>query len=897
MAELTLEQKRAIAIAKARARAAKTDQQPTQQPQRRGTFDRTMRGVGGGITDLVGFVPGAAMELGNLTGLTDFEDTSGSNFLKRQLEPLGFTGAPGEDLGTAGRIGEAVGQYGLPGVAGTAALARRGASLITGASRAPAAGAGARILDDMAAGAARAPVATGAAEVTAAAGEATGREAAGGMYGEGWQQDVGGLIGGIIGGLGPSGAAAGTRRVAEFASDNIPAVGLVRRAGQRLFRVKASPGDRRRAGQRLRELAEGAVDDGDAIPALQNLRNTADVDPDLLTPAQQTGDAGIMSLAARERADEPARLAGWRAQVEDNMLELRNRLKNVTGDEVERIQRQYGQEVDDMVVVAAANAERRLANMTPTQRRSEASTVLRGELDRAYRTARGEESALWDMVPDDMVMPAETVRQRFIGLKGQLSQENAEDMPQKALQFLDPDSPQSYYRVDADGELLTDTVPLKRLQNLRSALLNEARNASSGSNPNRNRARLARELADGLLDDMASVDPRESPGTGAFLAAKNFSRHLNDRFTRGPVGDVLQTKARGDASISPEATLDRTIGRGGVEAERATRAFTKALKSPNEEVRGAFVDFMKDEFQRKAMRDGQFNPAGARSFMNKYQDLFGAQPQLRQMFDQAIQDGNLTAVAGSIQDGAARVLGKNNPAAEIRRIRQMADADPSGAVWASFRKGLTNELLERARVRNPRGDIDGEILSGSVLNELLDGEKVGPALKQAFNKTELANLRRIANTAQRIERDIGARQATSFATSEPNVLARLIAGYSGALGGAAASRAAGGGAAGLRSAALGSKFVESLLRKSTRVPVEKLLHRALSDKQVMDDLLTPMTKPGFDTQVAPRINAWLVGVIDEMDLEEDGVEPGQPRPREMGRRPGPPPDLPQSPLQ
>lgn len=870
--------------------------QQSQQGPQRGGFDRFARGFGGGLADLAGLIPGAAMELGNLTGVTDFEDTSGSNLIKRQLEPLGLTGAPGEDLGTAGRVGEAVSQFGLPGAAATAGLARRGAPLITGAARAPASGAGTRILDDMAAGAARAPVATGAAEVSAAGGEALGRDAATGAFGEGWESDVGGLIGGILGGLGPTGTAAAARRTADFASDNVPMVNVVKRAASRLFGLEPGGAVRRRAGARLRSVAEQPGDPSDALPAQRNLRDASDVDASLLTPAQQSDDPGIMSLAARQRADDPEVLANWRVKVEDNMEALRGQLKNVTSDDVARIQLEYGQNVDDMVVVAAANAERRLADMTPNQRRSQASKVMRSELDKAYRTARAEESALWDMVPDDMVMPAETIRNRYLQLRGQLSQENIEDMPQKAAQFLDPDSPQSYYRVDADGEMLTDTVPLKRLQNLRSALLNEARNASSGSNPNRNRARLARELADGLLDDMASVDPRESPGTGAFLTAKNFSRHLNDRFTRGPVGDVLQTKARGDASIAPEATLDRTIGRGGVEAERAAQAFRRALESPNEAVRGAFTDYLKDDFQRRAMRDGEFNPAGARAFMNRYQDLLDTQPALKAMFEQAITDGNLTLVAGSVQDGAARVLGKNNPAAEIRRIKQQAAADPTGAVWASFRKGLTSEIFERARVRNPRGDIDSEIISGSALKEMLDGEKMGPALRQAFNKTELANLRRIANTAHRIERDVGARAAPDLVTDEPSALSTILAGFSGAQAGAALSRSMPGNS-NIQVPGIIASAMRNMVRKGVRDPAAEIIARALNDKQFMDDLLTPRTKPGYDTRVVPRINAWLVGMVDDMEAAEDELEPAPTRrPRETGRRPGPPvPELPQAP--
>jgi len=872
MAELTVEQRRALALANARARAAK--QEGANPKHERGALDRFARGFGGGLANLAGVPIGAAMEAGNLTGLTNFEDVSGANFIKRKLEPLGLTGAPGEDLGTAGAIGEGMGQYGTIGLGLTRGLAQRGAGLLAGGSRAPAGTAGARILDDMSIGAARAPVASGAAEMTAAGGEALGREMGEGTYGEdSWQKDVGGLIGGVIGGLAPSGAVSGASRAADVISDNVPVAGLVRRAGQRLFRVGPGQADRARASSRLREMAETAADPNDAIPALRNLRNTQDVDASLLTPAQQTGDTGIMSLAARERADDPKLLANWRSQVEDSMAHLRAQLNDVTGDELVAVQRRYGENIDDMAVVAIGNAERRLQGMTPNQRRSAASQTVSDELWDAMKLARREESALWNREElKNVVVPAETVRARYQQLVDSLPREKAEDLPLKAKQFLDPDSPDSYFRRLADDEAV-ETVPLERLQALRSALLDEVRNARSGATPNYNRARLARELANGLLEDMASVSARESPSTDALETALAFSRQLNDRFTRGPVGDLLQLSARGDARIAPELALDRSIGRGGVQAERTARAFKSALKSPSEEVRGAFTDYMKDEFRRKAMRGDQFNERGAAAFMAKYEDMLRDEPMLRSMFEQAIQDGNLASVGGRIQDGAARVLGTNNPAAEIRRIKNAAQADRTGAVWGSFRRGLTNELFERSRVRNPRGDIDSEIISGSALLEMLDGEKMGPALRQAYTKTELANLRRIANTAHRIERDIGARQASGFTTDEPNILARLLAGYSGALAGAAASRAAGGGAAGLRSAALGSSAAESLLRKSVRLPVSDLLHEAMKNKQVMDDLLAPVTKPGFESRVIPRVNAWLLAIGDEYEDREAGIDP------------------------
>lgn len=848
----------------ARRRKAEAQRKAGDQEGERGIFDRFARGFGGGLADIAGLPIGAAMEAGNLTGITDFENTSGSDFIKSKLEPIGLTGKPGEDLGVAGAVGGGMSMYGSAGLGGTRALMQRGAPMITGAARAPSEKVGTRIVDEMAKGAAKAPTATAAAETSAAGGEALFREMAAEEGHEGWNKDLAALAGGMLGGAGPAGAASATRGVANLAEE-LPLIGAAKRSAERLFSLEPGPAIKSRASERLRDVAEKGSSPNDSLPAQQALRDSGDVDPSLLTPAQQTNDPGIMSLDAKRRADDPAVLANWRSQVEDNMAALRQQLKDTPSADAQRIQQEYGQNVDDMVMVAAANAERKMQKLTPNQRREQASMTVRRELEDAYRTARDEERALWEMVPEDMVMPAETVKARYQDLRNQLSAENIEDMPQKAHQFLDPDSPQSYFGAD-DGTV--DVIPMKRLQKLRSALMNEARNASSGSTPNRNRARLARGLADGLLDDMQGVEALESPGTGAFNTARDFSRRVNGRFTRGTVGDVLQVRGRGDGAVSAESTLDRTIGRGGMKAQESSKAFIKAFKNPNDSVRDAVSDYLKEDFQRRAFRNGEMSPAGADSFMRRYKDLLDAQPQMRQWFDQAIQDGSLTSAARSVQDGAARVLSKNNPAAEIRRIKNMSSSDETGAVWASFRRGMTSEILERATATTP----EGEILSGTRLNSLINGEKTGPALRQAFTKTELANLKRIANTASRIEKDIGVRQAKDLVTDKPSAISSLLAGYTGAIAGAKASKNMGGGVAALRTSNLVSSAMQKMVAKGVRDPAAGIISKALSDKKMMDSLFQPVTQDGYMDRVYPRINAWLMEVVDEADKPWDEQE-------------------------
>lgn len=835
-------------------------------PQGRGGFDNFARGVGTGLSHLVGLPIGAAREAGNLTGLTDFENVSGSDWVRDRLAPLGLAHPSSEDPTATipGAMGEMVGAFGIPGAGAMGGLGRSVAGQV--GARLPASSVGRRIVDDIAETAARRPVTTGTAEMTAAAGAGAGREMAQREYGEdSWQATMAELAGGVIAGQAPFTAASRTAQTVDWVTDVLPGLSIVKNATRNIFGLEPSATATRAARERLRG-EHGLVDDPTAVQA--NLRGLGeDVDAGLLTPAQLSGDQGIMSLAAKARADDPKLMAHWRGQIDNAFTGLRNQLTDLTGAERAAIEDRLGQTVDDLFVVAAANARRKIADMTPNQRRSEASATFQHELEAAMRAARRQEREIWGAVPDDMVMPAEGVRTRYQQMLDSLGPVSADDMPEVARRFLDPNSPETWLP-PAAGDAV-DVVPLGNLQDLRSRLLDEAaRYRAAGEF---NKARLSRELAEGLLDDMTNVAPSESPGTEALQTALGFSRRLNDRFTRGPVAEVLATSPRRETRIAPEEALDRTIGRGGVRAERSAAAFVRAFENPNDTVRGAFNDYLQDDFLRMAAPGGEFNPAGAQRFMAKYRDLFDARPALRQQFQEATDAGDLARVTQRIEDGAARVLGRSNPSAEVRAIKQAAQSDPTGAVWQHFRESMTGEVLKRAtRTR------DGEaVVSGQAIRQLLDDPTVGPALRATYNRTELANLRRIANTAVRLEQDMAARPASAFETAEPGLLTRIASRVTGARVGSALDGMLGGprsAGTSLQAAQLGATELQNLVRRGVRNPVAKVLHQALNDRELLDTLMTvPQSQREVD-RVAAKLNTWMVDLLDQLDREEMGGE-------------------------
>lgn len=884
----------------------------------RSAFDRFSRGMGTSVFSGIPMpftdhrlgpstVVGAGLEAANLLG-ADVENTSGDDFIRRYLAPLGLTFGPGENPSDtlAGAVGEAVGGVGLPGAAATGVLARQGAGLVSGVARAPQATRAGRIADVARESAARAPGATMSAEVTGAAGEAASREIAEDEFGEGsWQSTMASITGGIVGGLGPTSSGRALKGAVSWGLDNLPIATAARNAVTNFFNLKPPAGATARARERVYGRVEkgervgGVVTDPDTARA--GLRGQTDVEQDVLTPAQLTEDPGIMSLAARDRADDPALMASWRGQVDETMGTLRQRLQNLTGEERQAIEAQYHDQLDNMITVAGLNAQRRLANMTPEQSRAEYSRVMQQELVDALHYARREETALWNQVPDDMLMPAEVAREAYNRLRSQLGEITQRDMPEVARRFLDPDSPETWLPKAEPG--VQDTVTLGRLRELRSALLDEARNAGSGSAPNYNRARLARELAQSLRDDILDLDLPEGPGIDAYRTATAFSKRLNDRFNTGPVSRVLKKDRQGRYAVQPERAMDVTVGRGGVEARQSTKGFVRALESPSPAAKAAFNGYLEDDFLRMATLRGQGEElveAGADRFMAKYRDLFEQMPNLRQRFQEAIDSGNLAIATRSLREGDPLQM----KARDIREIRRLTRGDETGAVWQGFRERFTEKLIDRITMQPSKGTGGMNILSGNRLRSFMNDPQIRPALEQVYTTGELKALNRYANTLSLIERDIMAQPAGALATNQPGVARTVLARLMGAGAGQKVGTAMGGGAGmNLQAAQIGSGLFKRLVESGLRTPVAKLISDSLKNKQLLDALLVPANMPRDEVRNVAVVNAWLVDALDKqaeqswgLGSNEDRRQGFERRPRETGQRPGPPiPEMPTPP--
>ena len=135
------------------------------------------------------------------------------------------------------------------------------------------------------------------------------------------------------------------------------------------------------------------------------------------------------------------------------------------------------------------------------------------------------------------------------------------------------------------GLMKPNKLPALDLVDLRSALLKSAREAGAAGSSDK--ARFYGTLAESILDDLETALPGD-----AYKNAREFSRSLNDAFTRSFAGDVTGTRRTGAARIPTEELVSRAFGANSDSTHRRMIEIQNA------------VSFIPKEFERVIAEKG-----------------------------------------------------------------------------------------------------------------------------------------------------------------------------------------------------------------------------------------------------------------------------------------------------
>ena len=150
--------------------------------------------------------------------------------------------------------------------------------------------------------------------------------------------------------------------------------------------------------------------------------------------------------------------------------------------------------LNNFVKAAQASAEKKVVAGNVDD--AEASTILGEELRKARQAARDQEQKYWNSIPQEAEIELPLTSALVLWQRKKLGEFFKGDIPNEVNSFR-----KKYVKKDRP-------IKIKDLNSLYSKLRSVQRDATSGANPNSNRARLAGEVAQALLDDLDKISPQ-----------------------------------------------------------------------------------------------------------------------------------------------------------------------------------------------------------------------------------------------------------------------------------------------------------------------------------------------------------------------------------------------------
>ena len=813
----------------------------------------------------------------------------------RALDPA-MAPRPGERPESAGAyISQGVGEVGgalLP--FGAAARTFQGAGRVAGSALPQVASAARGFADDVMGAFAQAPVRTLGMEGAAGAGAGFGR-----FYGaqefpdQPWAQALSELAGGVAASAGPVGAVGAMSR--------LPVTSMAVKGIKSAVFPFTEAGGMVRAQNRVGQMIEG--DPRDLVGAI-DAGSVGGLDA-----VTMTGDEGLMALR-QAVLDSDAQLRGEFKQQSAAAVE---RLREALAEPGEGVPFATAREffenrrevaiglLDTRLQQAGEMAQQRIARLSPERARSEASVIVREELEKALADARKQEAALWSGIPQDTEVPTDGLVATFEQLRGSLPIAQQEDMPAVALRMLGgatQDEAAGISRRAFPGQnqppnQLGLSAELSELQGLRSKLLEEARKARAAGD--RNKARIANALADAVLADLDNfaVQSGDEVLASQYQAARDFTRRLNETFRLGAIGRTLGFAREGGSAVPAEETLARTIGRGGEGGAQAAREIGRAAGAEDlgvDPARAAGVrlgaeDYLRSQFSDAAVRNGQLDPNAGQRFLTANAEVLNQFPALRQQIAEAIQAQRLSNETVAAQQGRRAGLLANRPV-----------GDPTeDAISRLLNAPITAEIDALVKSRNPaeaaralrtaaQADQTGEAVRGlksglvdyvGVNANALTNPRFRAAAEEIFTPAEMQRFDQITEELGKVQAALASRVSAGQVIDDvPNRIIDFIGRTIGARYGAQAG--AGTSGASLVTAQFFSQRVRAALGRLTNDQASSLITRAVTeDPELLKALLLRLDTPSNQRLVNRRLEAWLAGAALE--------EPTDTNPDDLGR--------------
>ena len=626
----------------------------------------------------------------------------------------------------------------------------------------------------------------------------------------------------------------------------------------------------------------------------QEISRTIDVNERDLTPGQQSQEANLLAMEADARAKDPLLASRLDAREQKLRDDSAREVRGVGGGgDVKDVRTFFTTRLNNFKVAMNARimralqmGEESLAGVGPDMDEVTNSVRMWANTKNALLKTIVKEEELWLAVRPTKDSPSPFINNAEVRKVAEdfLLPPEVGGLPDTELLDFDAALRNKFGHAIKNtkrGKVRRDVPITDSVANLYGAYKTArriARDARSGSKPNRNQARIANDIADAILRDLdiAATDFPEL--TDALHLARAHSLAITNTFDKGVTARLLRRNLSGDEAISPEEALRKTVGPGGPGGSNAARQLRKAAAETADDV----ADYLRLQFRDAAYTDGSFDSNGANRWLDKNSETMKQFPELRSEFTRALSNRNSaarfavktqarhelasskdTALGGFIlgqEEAAVRsVLAADDPLKTARIIANAAAKDESGGATRSLKAAFTDHLIRGA---DPK---DGG-LTGTQLNALLSDRNMRAALSEVFSPGEIARMKGIATRLAKID-PVKIGPVVPVLDSPANKLIEFVIGTIAARTGSKLGRGSGG--AQLRIASKTASRAEKALHNLTNNRARQMLIDSIEDPVLYKMLLAKFDPVKMPALWRNKLAAYGIGLSAGGLTQED----------------------------
>jgi hypothetical protein len=630
-----------------------------------------------------------------------------------------------------------------------------------------------------------------------------------------------------------------------------------------------------RASRRMQELV------ADPAKAAQRID---DLEGSKLLPSARTEEPGLMALeqaVIKETPQAQATMTIKRAEIINslkNEIRKSGNIKNTRKFLQARIGR-LNKAIDARIERAAEDVEQSLLalniqGLDPIVAKQASNKVVRDALEEALADARVQEEELWSAIPQTLKGKTSNTRSALQKEIDNLSTAQQDDIPTIARTIIESDD----FKVTS----------VKEIDGLYRKLGEEATRARAAGDFNK--ARISENLRSAILADLDNFGAKGA-GADSLKAARAYSRQLNEKFRRGPIGNIMGFSREGGEKIARDLTIPTIIGPGGVKGRLGVEALQRAVDDPT--ALEGITNYLKADFAQSVLdrNTGRVNPAKYETFIRRNAEILELVPSTRQQlasarsaedvlrrvtkkgdgFRKAFDKSSVSVISrlvnSDINKEIKQVLASADPVESMASLVRAARKDKSGQAMEGLKAGLSEYLIDIVASKEKSDILGRVVIDANKLRTLLLDENFSDPLRQVFNKREMANITNAVKQMSAVQKQSATRKDMAVIGDRAGFILEKLFQIVGAKVGAKASSTAGGS---IQSANIGSTAARKFLNNLVADKAKAMLVDAIEDPELMKVLLTHKLPNKANERVIRNYMLSPIGsrLVDEATLQE-----------------------------